>query len=202
MKFNLLSASAMGLVAAVGWASGANAQAMDECRDGVGETLVGLDEKTYTFSEGQVVISDDENIESIAGIMGGLATGCTEETTDVFLEAAVWDHIQIAMTGRALKINSDARYRNERGIDPEFNMEAVELATQMILDLCGGEPSNVVVAGAVPDTARALRVDPLDPYENLDGGVAVLPLTFGPKALIHTGARASIANHAHFPLAS
>ena len=125
-----------------------------------GETLVGLDEKTYTFSAGQVVISDDDNIESIAGIMGGLATGCTEGTTDVFLEAAVWDHIQIAMTGRALKINSDARYRNERGIDPEFNMEAIELATQMILDLCGGEPSNVVVAGAVPDTSRAYKLDP------------------------------------------
>lgn len=125
-----------------------------------GETLEGLDEKTYTFSEGQVVISDDEGIESIAGIMGGLATGCTEETTNVFLEAAVWDHIQIAHTGRALKINSDARYRNERGIDPEFNMQGHELATQMILDLCGGEPSNVVVAGEVPDVSRAFRLDP------------------------------------------
>lgn len=125
-----------------------------------GETLEGLDEKTYTFSEGQVVISDDEGVESIAGIMGGLATGCTEETTNVFLEAAVWDHIQIAHTGRALKINSDARYRNERGIDPEFNMEGHELATQMILDLCGGEPSNVVVAGEVPDVSRAYRLDP------------------------------------------
>uniref|UniRef100_UPI003B524854 phenylalanine--tRNA ligase subunit beta n=1 Tax=Roseovarius indicus TaxID=540747 RepID=UPI003B524854 len=125
-----------------------------------GETLEGLDEKTYTFSEGQVVISDDEGIESIAGIMGGLATGCTEETTNVFLEAAVWDHIQIAHTGRALKINSDARYRNERGIDPEFNMQGHELATQMILDLCGGEPSEVVVAGEVPDVSRAYRLDP------------------------------------------
>ncbi len=125
-----------------------------------GETLIGLDEKTYTFSPGQVVISDDEGIESIAGIMGGLATGCTEETTNVFLEAAVWDHIQIAHTGRALKINSDARYRNERGIDPAFNMEGHELATQMILDLCGGEPSSVVVAGAVPDVSRAYRLDP------------------------------------------
>ncbi len=125
-----------------------------------GETLVGLDEKTYTFSSGQVVISDDEGIESIAGIMGGLATGCTEETTNVFLEAAVWDTVQIAMTGRALKINSDARYRNERGIDPEFNMEGHELATQMILDLCGGEASDVVVAGEVPDTSRAYKLDP------------------------------------------
>ncbi|KZY43354.1 phenylalanine--tRNA ligase subunit beta, partial [Roseovarius sp. HI0049] len=125
-----------------------------------GETLEGLDEKTYTFSEGQVVISDDKAVESIGGIMGGLATGCTEETTNVFLEAAVWDHIQIAHTGRALKINSDARYRNERGIDPEFNMEGHELATQMILDLCGGEPSNLIVAGEVPDVSRAYRLDP------------------------------------------
>ena len=124
-----------------------------------GETLVGLDEKEYTFSEGQVAISDDENIESIAGIMGGLATGCTPETTNVFVEAAVWDMVQIAYTGRALKINSDARYRNERGIDPAFNMEAVDLATQMIIDMCGGEPSDVVVAGEVPDVSRAYKLD-------------------------------------------
>ncbi len=125
-----------------------------------GETLIGLDEKAYTLGPGQVVISDDEGIESIGGIMGGLATGCTLETTNVFLEAAVWDHVQIAETGRALRINSDARYRNERGIDPEFNMPAIELATQMILDLCGGEPSKVVVAGKVPDVSRAYKLDP------------------------------------------
>ncbi len=125
-----------------------------------GERLIGLDEKEYTFQPGQVVISDAGGIESIAGIMGGLATGCTSETTDVFLEAAVWDHVQIAATGRALKINSDARYRNERGIDPAFNMEAVDLATQMILDLCGGTPSDVVTAGTVPDTRRAYRLVP------------------------------------------
>ncbi|MGB0960708.1 MAG: phenylalanine--tRNA ligase subunit beta [Halocynthiibacter sp.] len=124
-----------------------------------GETLIGLDEKEYTFSEGQVVISDDTGVESIAGIMGGLATGCTEETTNVFLEAAVWDTIQIAKTGRALKINSDARYRNERGIDPAFNPLAIELATQMILDLCGGETSDVVTAGEVPDVTRAYPLD-------------------------------------------
>ncbi|MEB8387765.1 phenylalanine--tRNA ligase subunit beta [Rhodobacteraceae bacterium KMM 6894] len=125
-----------------------------------GETLTGLDEKDYTFSAGQVVISDDNGIESIGGIMGGLSTGCTLDTTDVFLEAAVWDTVQIATTGRALKINSDARYRNERGIDPAFNMEAIELATQMIMDLCGGTPSDVVVAGEVPDVSRAYRLQP------------------------------------------
>jgi len=125
-----------------------------------GETLTGLDEKEYTFDPGQVVISDDTGIESIGGIMGGLATGCTTGTTNVFLEAAVWDHIQIAMTGRALKINSDARYRNERGIDPAYNMQAMQDATQMILDLCGGEPSSVVVAGEVPNVARSYELDP------------------------------------------
>ncbi|WP_298804616.1 phenylalanine--tRNA ligase subunit beta [uncultured Lentibacter sp.] len=124
-----------------------------------GDSVVGLDEKEYTFSGGQVVISDDNGIESIAGVMGGLSTGCTDETTDVFLEAAYWDHIQIAMTGRALKINSDARYRNERGIDPAYNMQAMEDASAMILELCGGEPSNVTVAGKVPDVSRAYKLD-------------------------------------------
>ena len=125
-----------------------------------GETLTGLDDKDYTFAPGMVVISDDQGIESIGGIMGGLATGATEDTVNVFLEAALWDHIQIATTGRGLKINSDARYRNERGIDPAFNMDALDLATQMILDLCGGEPSSVVTAGEVPDVSRAYRLDP------------------------------------------
>ncbi len=124
-----------------------------------GESLVGLDEKEYSFAPGMVVISDDEGVESIGGIMGGLATGCTEGTTNVFLEAAVWDHIQIAYTGRGLKINSDARYRNERGIDPAYNIQAVDDATQMILDLCGGEPTDVVVAGEVPDVGRAYKLD-------------------------------------------
>ena len=125
-----------------------------------GEVLTGLDDKEYTFAAGQVVISDDQGVESIGGIMGGLATGCTLETTNVFLEAAVWDHIQIAMTGRALKINSDARYRNERGIDPAYNMQALEDAAQMILDLCGGEASSIVMAGEVPNVARAYELDP------------------------------------------
>ncbi len=123
------------------------------------ETLMGLDEKEYTFGPGMVVISDDNAVESIGGIMGGLATGCTEETTNVFLEAAVWDHVQIAYTGRGLKINTDARYRNERGIDPAYNMQALDDATQMIIELCGGEPSEVVTAGTVPDVARAYKLD-------------------------------------------
>ncbi len=124
-----------------------------------GETLVGLDEKEYTFDAGMTLISDVENVESIGGVMGGLATGCTEETTNVFLEAAYFDPIRTAYTGRALKINSDARYRFERGIDPEWTPHGVEHATRMILENAGGEASEVVVAGAIPDTSRAYKLD-------------------------------------------
>ncbi len=124
-----------------------------------GEKLVALDEKEYTLQPGMMVISDDKGPESIAGIMGGEETGCTEETVNVFLESAFWDHVQIALTGRALKINSDARYRFERGVDPEYTLEGLEHATQMILDICGGEASNVVEAGKAPKNARAYKLD-------------------------------------------
>ncbi|GHE03621.1 phenylalanyl-tRNA synthetase subunit beta [Defluviimonas sp. 20V17] len=124
-----------------------------------GEEILALDGKTYALQPGMMVISDAEQAESIAGIMGGEHSGCTEETTDVFLESAYWDPITIATTGRALKINSDARYRFERGVDPEFTLPGLELATQMVLDLCGGEASEVVMDGAVPDTKRAYRLD-------------------------------------------
>ncbi len=124
-----------------------------------GEKLVALDEKEYTLQPGMMVISDDNGPESIAGVMGGQKTGCTEETVNVFLESAFWDHVQIALTGRALKINSDARYRFERGVDPEYTLEGLEHATQMILDICGGEASNVVIAGKTPDHSRAYRLN-------------------------------------------
>lgn len=124
-----------------------------------GEEIVALDEKTYTLQAGQMVISDDSGVESIAGIMGGEATGVTEDTVNVFVESAYWDPVQIAYAGRALKINSDARYRFERGVDPAFTPYGIEHATRMILDHAGGEASEVVVAGQVPDTRRAYKLD-------------------------------------------
>ncbi|CUK00155.1 Phenylalanine--tRNA ligase beta subunit [Ruegeria denitrificans] len=124
-----------------------------------GEKLVALDEKEYTMQPGMMVISDDNGPESISAVMGGEATGCTDETVNVFLESAFWDHVQVALTGRALKINSDARYRFERGVDPEYTLEGLEQATQMILDICGGEASKVVEAGKVPNHARAYKLD-------------------------------------------
>ena len=124
-----------------------------------GEGLLALDEKTYTFEPGMMVISDDRGPESIAGVMGGEESGVTEETVNVFVESAYWDPITIAHTGRKLKINSDAKYRFERGVDPAFTLPGLEAATRMILDLCGGEASEVVTAGAEPDVTRAYRLD-------------------------------------------
>ncbi len=124
-----------------------------------GETFLALDEKEYTLHEGMTAISDANGVESLAGIMGGEHSGCTDDTTNVFLEAAFFDPIRTAYTGRALKINSDARYRFERGIDPEWTPVGIEAATQMIIGLCGGEPSEVVVAGQMPDHSRAYTLD-------------------------------------------
>ncbi|KEJ94995.1 phenylalanyl-tRNA synthetase beta subunit [Pseudosulfitobacter pseudonitzschiae] len=124
-----------------------------------GETITALDDKDYTLQAGQMVISDDNGVESIAGIMGGAASGCTDETVNVFVESAYWDTVQIAYAGRALKINSDARYRFERGVDPAFTPEGLEHAVRMIVDHAGGEASHPVQAGSVPDTARAYKLD-------------------------------------------
>ncbi|MGB7240981.1 MAG: phenylalanine--tRNA ligase subunit beta [Sulfitobacter sp.] len=124
-----------------------------------GETMMALDDKEYTFDAGMTLISDAEGVESIGGVMGGLASGCTAETTNVFIEAAYFDPVRTAYTGRALKINSDARYRFERGIDPEWTPYGIEHATRMILDHAGGEASEVIAAGKIPDTRRAFALD-------------------------------------------
>jgi phenylalanyl-tRNA synthetase beta chain len=106
------------------------------------------------------LICDDAGPQGIGGVMGGLHSGCTGDTTDVFVEAAYFDPVRTAATGRKLRVNSDARYRFERGIDPEFTLPGMELATRMILHLCGGEPSEVVIAGKVPDSTRSYPLDP------------------------------------------
>jgi phenylalanyl-tRNA synthetase beta chain len=112
-----------------------------------GETLLALDGKTYALDAAMCVIADEKGVESLAGIMGGEESGCSAATTDVLIESALWDELNIAQTGRKLGINSDARYRFERGVDRAFMLPGLELATQMVLDFCGGEPSEIVVAG-------------------------------------------------------
>ncbi|MEO1329373.1 MAG: phenylalanine--tRNA ligase subunit beta [Pseudomonadota bacterium] len=121
-----------------------------------GETLEALDGKTYEFDDAMTMICDrgGRRVEAIGGVMGGEPSGCTEETTDVFIEAAYFDPVRTAATGRKLKIHSDARYRFERGVDPEFAEAGMELATRLILDLCGGEPSELVIAGKPPKNGR------------------------------------------------
>lgn len=125
-----------------------------------GESHLALDGKTYALRPGITVIADEEGVESLGGIMGGERSGCSDDTVNVFVEAAWFDPIITATSGRALKIHSDARYRFERGIDPAFTRDGMELATRMILDLCGGEASELVEAGAPVDTTRAYRLDP------------------------------------------
>jgi phenylalanyl-tRNA synthetase beta chain len=112
-----------------------------------GETLKALDGRSYTLDPGVCVIADDHGVESLAGIMGGEASGCDEVTTDVLIESALWNEINIAQTGRKLGINSDARYRFERGVDPAFMVPGLEMATKLVMDLCGGLPSENVVVG-------------------------------------------------------
>ncbi|MBL0405372.1 phenylalanine--tRNA ligase subunit beta [Microvirga aerilata] len=121
-----------------------------------GEEVLALDGRTYKLDPGAVVIADDNGVESIAGIMGGEHSGSDETTTDVLIESALWDPLNIAQTGRKHGIITDARYRFERGIDPAFTVPGLDLATRMVIDLCGGEASEAVVAGQVPQDNRVI----------------------------------------------
>ncbi|UEM12934.1 phenylalanine--tRNA ligase subunit beta [Bradyrhizobium barranii subsp. barranii] len=112
-----------------------------------GEALLALDGRTYNLDPAICVIADEHGVESLAGIMGGEASGCDENTTDVLIESALWNEINIAQTGRKLGINSDARYRFERGVDPAFMVPGLELATKLVMEMCGGAPSENVVVG-------------------------------------------------------
>jgi phenylalanyl-tRNA synthetase beta chain len=122
-----------------------------------GEEVLALDGRTYKLDPGTVVIADQNGVESIAGIMGGEHSGCDETTTDVLIESALWDPLNIAQSGRKLGIITDARYRFERGVDPDFTVPGLDLATKLVLDLCGGEPSEATVAGSVPATDHVIE---------------------------------------------
>ncbi|WP_457298712.1 phenylalanine--tRNA ligase subunit beta [Phyllobacterium sp. P5_D12] len=122
-----------------------------------GEQILGLNGKEYTFGPDNVVIADADGVESIGGIMGGEHSGCDENTTNVVIESALWDAMNIARTGRTLGIITDARYRFERGVDPEFMIPGLELATQLVLDFCGGTPSEAKVIGYKGHTPKTVR---------------------------------------------
>ena len=126
------------------------------------EHLIALDGKTYTVDPSMSVVADagGERPIGLGGVMGGVSTGCSDDTTDVFLESAWFDPIVTAQTGRTLSINSDAQYRFARGVDPASVVPGLELATRLILDLCGGEPSDIVVAGQAPADPAPFAFDP------------------------------------------
>ena len=124
------------------------------------ETVTALNGKEYTLTSEMTVIADDAGVHDIAGIMGGEHSGCSETTTDVLLEVAYFTPERIAKTGQALTLTSDARTRFERGVDPAFLDEAVEIITALILDICGGEASEIVRAGTPPLDVKTLTYDP------------------------------------------
>ncbi|KRB58643.1 phenylalanine--tRNA ligase subunit beta [Rhizobium sp. Root708] len=112
-----------------------------------GETVLALDQREYKLGPNNVVIADADGIESIGGIMGGEHSGCDENTTDVLIESALWDPMNIAKSGRGLGIITDARYRFERGVDPEYMVPGIERTTELVLELCGGTAAKADVVG-------------------------------------------------------
>ncbi|MER9871534.1 phenylalanine--tRNA ligase subunit beta [Mesorhizobium sp. M0195] len=133
-----------------------------------GEKVLALDGREYTLTPEMCVIADQDGIESIAGIMGGEHSGCDENTTDVLIESALWDPIAAARTGRTLGIISDARYRFERGVDPEMMVPGVELATKLVLDFCGGTPAQTEVVGYAGHRPKIVSF-PLSEVKRLTG---------------------------------
>src|SRR5947209_14008206 len=149
-----------------------------------GESFAALDGRTYALDETMCVIADERGVESLSGIMGGEATGCSETTTDVLIESALWDAANIAQTGRKLGINSDARYRFERGVDPAFMVPGLELATRMVMELTGGTPSEITVAGEAKAPDRVITF-PLTEVKRL--AAIEVPLVEMKRILGHLG---------------
>ncbi len=125
-----------------------------------GEEILALDGETYRLDPSMVVIADGNGPQGIGGVMGGELTGCTAETTNVFLEVALFDPVRTAATGRQLGILSDARFRFERGLDPNSALWGAEVAARLIVEICGGEASEVVSAGALPAVEREIAFRP------------------------------------------
>jgi len=123
------------------------------------EKISALDEKEYQLNSQITVVADEKKAQAIGGVIGGMESGCDDETTDVFLEVALFDPISVAATGRKLDIITDSRYRFERTVDPHFVGNAAAITTKMILDLCGGEASQLVVAGKEPKTLHEIEFD-------------------------------------------
>ena len=133
-----------------------------------GDKMLALDGREYELGPENCVIADDDGVESIAGIMGGEHSGCDENTTDALIESALWNPMNIARSGRDLGIVTDARYRFERGVDPEFMIDGMELATHLITKLCGGAPTQARIAGYEGHRPKIVRF-PVSEVKRLTG---------------------------------
>ncbi|MEM9332885.1 MAG: phenylalanine--tRNA ligase subunit beta [Pseudomonadota bacterium] len=133
-----------------------------------GESYLALDGKEYHVTENMCVIADENGVESLAGIMGGEESGCQLDTVNVLVESALWDPLNIARTGRDLGINTDARYRFERGVDPQMNNPGLHHGTNLVLQLCGGEASEPIVEGEIPASANKIEF-PISEVKRLTG---------------------------------
>ena len=131
-----------------------------------GEKVFALDGREYAPTADMCVIADDNGVEAISAIIGGQHSGCDENTTDVLIESALWDPITTARTGRTLGIITSARYRFERGVDPEFMVPGVEIATKLVLELCGGKPTKTDVVGYAGHKAKVVSL-PLSEVKRL-----------------------------------
>jgi len=125
-----------------------------------GETLVALNGKEYVLDSSMTVIADDAHVHDIGGIMGGEDSGVTDATTDVVIECAYFTPERIARTGQKLGLTSDARQRFERGVDPAFLGDGLAIATQLVMNICGGKPTEVIEAGEPPLGHPTFKYDP------------------------------------------
>ena len=128
-------------------------------RRGKDEEFAALDDKSYTATDADIAITDDSGILGLGGIVGGVTTGCDETTTDILIESAYFDPLTIRKSAKRMAVNSDAKYRFERGVDTGGLIDGAELATRMVLDICGGEASEIVVAGEIPADPPAIKFD-------------------------------------------
>src|SRR6478736_5174462 len=133
-----------------------------------GDSFKALDGKTYEVDEDMCVIADDSGVLGLGGVIGGEETGSTDATSNVFIESAYFDPKRTARTGRKLNIQSDARFRFERGVDPDFVVPGLELATRMVVELCGGTPSKMTIAGYAGHSPKVVRF-PTGEVERLTG---------------------------------
>ena len=125
-----------------------------------GESFVALDEESYELTPNDCVIADAKGPVGLGGIMGGLESGSSLETKNVLVESAWFEPVAIALSGRHHHIESDARYRFERGVDPASVETGLNMAVQMIVDLCGGTPTKPVMAGGLPKAQKTITFDP------------------------------------------